>query len=187
MASQPGPSHAGAAHARRVPAFWRSLLAAAALVAPIALVPACTHEYHPYKPRDTEQTWELGGRKLTIEIAKDDATRQKGLMYRKSMPDDAGMLFVYPEARVLRFWMKNTSIPLSIAFFQDVPEGPPGKVKIVNIEDMQPYVESGTVSLAPVRYALEMNQGWFAKNGVKAGDVVTFPEWVTEIVASEGS
>src|SRR5262245_38229538 len=101
MASRPGPSHAVAAHDRRALAFWRTFVAAAALMAPAALVttlPSCAHEYHPYKPRDTEQTWELGGKKLTIEIAKDDATRQKGLMYRKSMPDDAGMLFVYPEA-----------------------------------------------------------------------------------------
>src|SRR5262245_4978012 len=172
------------APSRRKPT-WRTLVAATALAA-IPALPACTHEYKPYEPREAQKTLQMGGTSVTLELAKDESSRARGLMFRKSMPEDAGMLFIYPEPRMLRFWMKNTSIPLSIAFMQEVPGGAPGQVKIVNIEDMQPYVESGTVSLAPVRHALEMNQGWFARHGVKVGDVITLPEWVVDVVASEG-
>ncbi|MDR2881532.1 MAG: DUF192 domain-containing protein [Azoarcus sp.] len=108
---------------------------------------------------------EVGKEKLRIdvEVAADEKTRQLGLMYRSSLPPDQGMLFVYSSSIRLCMWMKNTLIPLSVAFLDE--EG-----RILNIEDMTPLSEESHCSSRPARYALEMNQGWFAKHGVKAGD-----------------
>lgn len=86
----------------------------------------------------------------------------KGLMYRREMPQHEGMLFVYDAPAVQCFFMKNTFLPLSIAFIAD--DG-----TIVNIRDMKPQTLDSHCSDGPVRYALEMNQGWFAKRGIKAG------------------
>jgi hypothetical protein len=83
-------------------------------------------------------------------------------MYRKSMPQNAGMLFIFDEAEVHCMWMKNTLIPLSVAFIDD-------RGAIVNIEDMAPQTEASHCAAQPVRYALEMNRGWFAARGVKPG------------------
>jgi uncharacterized membrane protein (UPF0127 family) len=140
-------------------------------------------EYKPYPPGDSARTWKLGGVETTIEVADNRAEREKGLMYRTSMPEDHGMLFVYPEPQLLRFWMKNTAIPLSIAFLVEDAEGK--KATIANIEDMQPYTElPGAVSQGKVRFALEMNQGWFKKHGLKGGDTVELASWINGIVAS---
>ena len=155
-----------------------SSLAATAILA----TTGCKHEYEPVSARDADRTWKLGGTEITIEVAKDQEKRQLGLKHREAMPENHGMLFVYPEPRVLRFWMKHSSLPLSIAFLEELPEG---KARIINLEDMKPFDESGIVSLGISRHALEMNQGWFAKHGLKAGDTVEFPKWVTDIVASE--
>ncbi len=86
----------------------------------------------------------------------------KGLMFRREMPQHEGMLFVYDTPTVQCFYMKNTYLPLSIAFIAD--DG-----SVVNIRDMQPQALDSHCSDKPVRYALEMNQGWFAKRGVKPG------------------
>ena len=166
---------------RRLCASAPTLLAAVALLAPAA-VTSCSQEYHDYESQASAKTWELGGVKVELEVAKDSASRRQGLMFRKSMPADHGMLFVYPEPRVLRFWMQNTAIPLSIAFFEEQPDH---KAKVIDIEDMQPFDETGVPSLRPSRLALEMNQGWFAQHGMKAGDVVPLPGWIEEIVAGE--
>lgn len=99
---------------------------------------------------------------IQAEVAADDASRQQGLMFRKNMPANAGMLFVLEEKAGHCFWMKNTELPLSIAFLAD--DG-----TIVNIEDMQPHSEDNHCPKAAVRYALEMNQGWFAQKGIRAG------------------
>jgi uncharacterized protein len=88
-----------------------------------------------------------------------------GLMYRREMPQHEGMLFVYDTAAVHCFYMKNTFLPLSIAFLAD--DG-----TVINIENMQPQTLDSHCSAKPVRYALEMNQGWFAKRGVKAGSKI---------------
>jgi uncharacterized protein len=110
------------------------------------------------------------GHKLEAELAVDNASREKGLMYRTELAPDRGMLFVWADhgdaksAERRRFWMRNTSIPLSIAFLDD--DG-----KILQIEDMRPYDERGVLSKDEVRFALEMNQGWFEKHGVKPDDV----------------
>ena len=99
---------------------------------------------------------------LVAEVAASDGTRATGLMYRRIMPENRGMLFVFPVTQPLSFWMMNTHIPLSIAFLDDAGV-------IVNITDMKPLTTDPHPSARPARYALEMNQGWFAKRGIKAG------------------
>jgi uncharacterized membrane protein (UPF0127 family) len=89
----------------------------------------------------------------------------RGLMHRQSLPPNHGMLFVFDRAEKQCFWMKNTPLPLTIAFIAD--DG-----QIVNFADMQPFSETPHCSLRPVRFALEMEQGWFARRGVLAGDVM---------------
>ncbi len=110
-------------------------------------------------------TLEVGGHALQAEIAHTHAARQQGLMFRDSMPADHGMLFVYRNEEVRNFWMKDTRIPLSIAFANRRGE-------IVRIADMQPFDQSRTSSLAPAKYALEMNLGWFAEHGIEKGMVI---------------
>jgi len=110
---------------------------------------------------------EVGDHTVKAEIASTEAQRARGLMYRRSMGKNDGMLFVYPTAEPLSFWMKNTYLPLSIAYVSK-------SGVIVHIEDMQPLTTKSHPSPKPVPYALEMNQGWFEKNGVKVGDSVVF-------------
>jgi len=107
----------------------------------------------------------LGGHTITVEVADDEAERSLGLMHRKTLPADAGMLFVYPDARVRNFWMKNTHIPLTIAYI-----GKDGR--IVHLADMKPLDLDVTPSVLPATYALEMNQGWFAAHGIAVGDAI---------------
>ncbi len=102
---------------------------------------------------------------IEVEVANKEATRMAGLMFRASMPRDHGMLFVFSDDTQRYFWMKNTQIPLSIAFMDD-------QGKIENILEMPPYTEDTFPSAGPAKYALEMNKGWFDQNGLKAGDVV---------------
>lgn len=108
-------------------------------------------------------TIHVGNHRLEVEIAATPAARARGLMFRKELPDDRGMLFVFPEERVLEFWMRNTEIPLSIAFAQS-------SGRIVRIADMEPGSEALVSSGMPVRYALEVNQGWYLAHGVQSGD-----------------
>jgi len=103
---------------------------------------------------------------IQAEVADTPATRTRGLMYRKSMPANRGMLFMFPYSERQCFWMKNTLIPLSIAFLDE-------RGAIVNIVDMAPQTEDQHCSARPVRYALEMNQGWFAAKRIGPGAVVT--------------
>ncbi|GJG93344.1 DUF192 domain-containing protein [Cupriavidus pauculus] len=99
---------------------------------------------------------------IQAEVAASPEARERGLMFRKSMPANAGMLFVFDEKAGHCFWMRNTDLPLSIAFLAD--DG-----SIVNIEDMKPQTEDNHCPRAAVRYALEMNKGWFAQKGIKPG------------------
>ncbi len=143
----------------------------------------CEHTYKPYEARDGSRTMMLGGRHVAVEVADKSESRRQGLMGRKELPADHGMLFVYPSPRILGFWMRNTSIPLSIAFIEELPDG---KGRICNIDDMAPFAESPThVSQKPVRLALEMTKGWFAQAGVKAGDTIELPPWLVELVPGE--
>ena len=102
---------------------------------------------------------------ITVEIARTDEERSKGLMYRKKLPDGEGMIFVFDRDQKLSFWMKNTSIPLSIAFIAS--DG-----RIVEIKDMYPNDLNSVLSSRSLRYALEVPQGWFQRANVKPGDVV---------------
>ena len=101
--------------------------------------------------------------KLKAEVAADNNTRSTGLMNRFSLAPDRGMLFVFAQSEPLAFWMKNTFVPLSIAYIDS-------KGVIVNIVDMKPHDESSYPSAAPAMYALEMKQGWFKERGIVAGD-----------------
>lgn len=103
--------------------------------------------------------------KLIAEVAADANTRTVGLMNRFSLRTDHGMLFVFAESQPLAFWMRNTFIPLSIAYIDS-------KGVILNIADMKPKDESTHPSAGPALYALEMKQGWFRERGIVAGDKV---------------
>jgi uncharacterized protein len=105
---------------------------------------------------------------VQVQIADTPEERQTGLMGRSALAEDAGMLFVYDREQVLSFWMKDTLIPLSIAYL-DV-EG-----RIVDIQDMQPLDETSHPSAEPAQYALEVNQGFFEGRGVMVGDMVELP------------
>lgn len=107
----------------------------------------------------------INGHHVTAEVAATEATRTTGLMRRFSLRPDHGMLFVFEQPQPLAFWMKNTYIPLSIAFI-----GIDGR--ILNIEDMAPLTEMTHGSRAPAIYALEMKKGWFAQLGIQPGDRV---------------
>jgi uncharacterized membrane protein (UPF0127 family) len=102
---------------------------------------------------------------ITAEIARTDEERSQGLMHRKNLPDGEGMLFIFDRDQQLSFWMKNTLIPLSIAFIAS--DG-----RIIEIRNMQPHDETPVRSSRSVRYALEVPQGWFTRAGVTPGDIV---------------
>jgi len=106
-----------------------------------------------------KQQLNVGIHLIQAEVARDDATRARGLMFRRQLGVSDGMLFVFARAGIQCFWMRNTFIPLSIAFLND--DG-----TIVNLADMQPLDDTSHCSAQPVRYALEMNQGWFAQRGI---------------------
>ncbi|MBE0626834.1 MAG: DUF192 domain-containing protein [Burkholderiales bacterium] len=99
---------------------------------------------------------------IQVEVARNQETRSQGLMGRKSMAQGAGMLFLFDESAAHCMWMKNTLIPLSVAFLDE-------RGQILNIADMQPLDETTHCATRPARYALEMNQGWFKKRGIAAG------------------
>jgi uncharacterized protein len=127
----------------------------------LLLAASCLHQ-----DRLPAITLDVGGHAVRAEVADTPDTRAQGLMYRDSLGDDAGMLFVYPAPERASYWMENTRIPLSIAF---VSEGG----SIVRIRDMKPLDRTSVPSGQPVLYALEMNQGWFARKGVEVGARLT--------------
>lgn len=104
----------------------------------------------------------VGVHRIDAQLASTDAQRATGLMHRRDMPPHEGMLFVFEQPGVQCFWMRNTLIPLTAAFVAD--DG-----SIVNLADMQPLDESSHCSARPVRYVLEMNQGWFSQRHVQPG------------------
>lgn len=111
---------------------------------------------------------------INVEIAQSDEQLERGLMFRSSLPKNQGMLFIFDQERILSFWMKNTLIDLSIAYFDK-------NKKIVDIQEMKATSSldlqiPSYPSKSPARYALEMNAGWFANNKIKVGDVFEFIE-----------
>jgi len=107
----------------------------------------------------------IGRHPLRAEVASTPDERQAGLMHRRSLGEDQGMVFVFERPGLWGMWMKNTFIPLSVAFIDE-------SGRILNIEDMEPHTEDSHNAIAPARYALEMNKGWFTKRGIRPGQKV---------------
>ena len=106
-----------------------------------------------------------GKQTLKAQVAATDETRQTGLMHRTNMPPNEGMLFVFPQLGYHAMWMRNTLIPLSVAYLDDAG-------KIVSIHEMEALNETSHQAKGPARFALEMNAKWFSKHDVKVGDVI---------------
>ena len=104
----------------------------------------------------------FGMYRIEAEVAASQENRMVGLMNRRMMATHQGMLFVFPENRAHCMWMKNTYLPLSVAFLDE-------RGKVINIEDMAPQTEDNHCAAGLARYALEMNKGWFAAKGIKPG------------------
>lgn len=125
----------------------------------------------------------INGIPLVVKLADDDASRVKGLMNSDSqdLPEDTGMLFRWPSPDSRSFWMKDTTLPLDIAYISD-------KGEILNIEKMDPLSLKSVVSNGPASCAIEVNRGWFDKNGIKQGDVVkgVFNDMPVQISESSG-
>lgn len=119
-------------------------------------------------------TVQIKNQEVKLELALTETERRKGLMYRSHLPNNTGMLFIYPDERYLSFWMKNTLIPLSIAFIK--ADG-----TITQVESMQPLDTTSLVSGAMVKYALEMPEGWFDRNGISVGDKITWPNLIKNL------
>jgi len=125
---------------------------------------SCAEKKLPVKEIELERDGQVIA-VVKAEIAVSAEERAKGLMYRKSLKDGHGMLFVFDKDEVMSFWMKNTYIPLSIAFIA-------GNGKIIDIKDMYPLNTNSVLSSRSVRYALETPQGWFLRAGIKEGDSI---------------
>ena len=153
----------------------RCALAALAAMALCALAPVTPAVAQPATERPAPQPTlprvdiQAGMHVIKAEVAADGATRMRGLMMRERLGPNEGMLFVFEQKAGHCFWMKNTLIPLSIAFLDD--DG-----TIANILDMKPHDESSHCPVRPVRYALEMEQGWFARRGLNAGTRLSQPQ-----------
>jgi uncharacterized membrane protein (UPF0127 family) len=141
----------------------KALLAAALLT--LSLACAAAQEPQLNLPR---VRLSAGMHQIDAQVAQTPGQRQMGLMWRKEMPQHEGMLFAFDQPSVQCFWMMNTLIPLSAAFIAD--DG-----TIVNIVDMKPLVTDSHCSEKPVRFVLEMNQGWFKKKGLAAGSRLSGP------------
>jgi uncharacterized membrane protein (UPF0127 family) len=109
---------------------------------------------------------QIGLHKITAELASTEAHRQQGLMYRNFLPTNEGMLFSFETTATHCFWMRNTKIPLAIAFIDNAGI-------ITNIEEMKAMTEVNHCPSKPIKFALEMNQAWFTKNGISAGHTVS--------------
>lgn len=109
---------------------------------------------------------EAAGHRLTVELAVTAAQHQHGLMYRNTLPEDHGMLFVYAAPERICMWMKNTRIPLSVAFLDS-------QGRIINIAEMRPLSLDTHCAERPARYALEMKRGWFSRRGITSGMRIT--------------
>jgi uncharacterized membrane protein (UPF0127 family) len=144
--------------------FRRHLLSTLIALATLTCAPAFGQRAPTGQPQlDLPRTTlTIGMHRIDTQLATTPGQRQIGLMYRTEMPQHEGMLFVFEQPAVQCFWMKNTLIPLTAAFLDD--DG-----SIVNLADMQPLDERSHCSARPVRYVLEMNQGWFAQRQLKAG------------------
>ncbi len=114
------------------------------------------------------------GHEIFAEVAADREKRAQGLMFRTELGEDRGMLFIYPDERILSFWMKNTTVPLSIAYLD-------AQGTINEIHYLRPLDLQSVPSVRPARFALEMNAGWFESRGIRPGDRIEIPEAVRSI------
>ena len=129
----------------------------------LAMVLACTLASAQDAPQQLPAIrLSTGMHVLQVQLAQTPEQQQIGLMFRKTMGTNEGMLFVFDEPRQQCFWMKNTLLPLSVAFIAD--DG-----SVVNLDNMKPQTLDSHCSTKPVRFVLEMNVGWFDKRGIKAG------------------
>lgn len=110
-------------------------------------------------------TLKVGNQTMRADVANTEATRQTGLMFRQKMGRQEGMLFVFADIGYHAMWMRNTLIPLSVAYMDE-------RGVILSIHEMRPLSELSHQSAGPARYALEMNAGWFSANKIKAGDTI---------------
>jgi uncharacterized membrane protein (UPF0127 family) len=146
------------------------------LLKPWVLLIACSLPAFNVLAQGTPQTQlpritlNAGMHLIQVQVAQDSEQRQIGLMWRKEMPQNEGMLFVFEQAGVQCFWMRNTLLPLTAAFVTD--DG-----TIVNLADMKPQSDDSHCSKKPVRFVLEMNQGWFTKRNIQAGFKLTGPSF----------
>ena len=131
----------------------------ASLLWSAALLPAAAQEAQTNLPH---VMLSAGMHQIDAQVAQTPEQREIGLMFRREMPQHEGMLFAFEYPSVQCFWMKNTLLPLTAAFVAD--DG-----AIVNLADMKPQTTDSHCSARPVRYVLEMNQGWFSRKGIKAG------------------
>ncbi len=150
------------------------ILVIAALLAISAAALSCSVQQAPGavtdKPNPTlkKVTLVSGQTQVVVEVAATETERNRGLMYRKTLADGKGMLFVFDTDQRVSFWMKNTSLPLSLAYM--AADG-----TILQILDLAPFSEEPRPSERSIRYALEVPQGWFAKVGLKPGDRFEIP------------
>lgn len=110
----------------------------------------------------------IGGERFTLEVANTHASRQRGLMFRESMPRDWGMIFVFPDESRRQFWMRNTQIPLDIVYLDSAG-------RIVSIRQMRPFDETGVPSDGAARYAIELNQGTAQRLNLRSGQQLEIP------------
>lgn len=131
----------------------------------LAIISACNSESPKTETTGKElPVIDFGRAQVSVELAIDQNTQAKGLMFRKSMPEDQGMLFVFDRPKQMSFWMRNTHIPLDIAFF--TKDG-----VLREIYPLYPHDETSRKSIrSDLIYALEVNQGWFQRHGIKPGD-----------------
>ena len=134
-----------------------------ALLLPVAALLSAADASAQPQPTLPRVQLQAGIHLISAEVAASHDTRARGLMFRERLGPNQGMLFVFADKATQCFWMRNTLIPLSIAFIGD--DG-----RIVGLADMQPLDETSHCTPEPVRFALEMNQGWFKKRGLKKGD-----------------
>lgn len=116
----------------------------------------------------------VGSNTVSVELAMTNAERERGLMYRNRMSEGDGMLFLYPEAGERYFWMKNTILPLTLAYVRS--DG-----TISSLHDLEPLNEQSVPSKEPVPYILEMNRGWFERHKVVPGDKIAIPDEIRQL------
>jgi len=119
------------------------------------------------KDKDSSVKININGKIYHFEVAKTPEEKAKGLMFRENLDENNGMLFIFDQSQFRRFYMKNTSIPLDIAFIDS-------ELKIIDIQEMEPLNEKPILSKFKAQYALEVNRGFFVKAEIKLGDEIVF-------------